>query len=157
MRNAAKTKRAVVLALFVVAVSAAFWLHAGEDRFGPYICNHCPLQNPTVDPATETFIDSTRPMGAIGFPWEDDDVYVVCNASYCVDYRRTYPDDSYEGKDARPIQNGGDGGRREGGGPSTGGNTGGGGGCVASCGTGGGGSGSGTVVVHEPLPAKQTR
>ena len=156
MSNAVKTKRLVMLVILMVAVSAVFWLHAAEDRFGPYVCNQCPLQNPRVDPITKAFIDSTRPMGAIGFPWEDDDVYVVCNAAYCVDYRRTYPEDSYEGSNARPMQNGASGGRGEAPGPSPGGNTGGG-GCVASCGTGGGGSGSGTVIVHEPLPEKQTR
>ncbi|NUO75017.1 MAG: hypothetical protein HOQ32_03295 [Lysobacter sp.] len=157
MSSAAHTKRVVTLALLAVAVGAVFWLHAAEDRFGPYVCNHCPLQNPRVDPETEKFIDSTRPLWALGLPWEDDDVYVICNATYCVDYRRTYPDDSYEGDNARPMQNGASGGR---GGNETGGSTGtgtGGGGCVASCGTGGGGTGTGTVIVREPLPDKQER
>ena len=149
MSNAVKTRRIATLVLLLAVVTTIFWLHAEEDRRGPYTCNHCPLQNPMVDSITRAFIDSTRPMGAIGFPWEDDDVYVVCNATYCVDYRRTYPEDSYEGSNARPMQNGADGGTSSGGGET--GESGG----YSPGWDGGGGGGStggstGTVRVGDP-------
>ncbi|WP_147300593.1 hypothetical protein [Lysobacter silvisoli] len=158
MNNAASVKhtrkrgkRIAVAAVLVAGLATALWLYA-EDRMGPFTCNHCPLQNPLVDATTKAFINDLRPMWGMGAPWEADDVYVVCNTAYCVDYRIAYPDEqSYEGFNARPIQDGGSGSTGGGGGNETGGSGGGYNPGAGGGGGGGGSSGGGRVIVGDPV------
>jgi len=147
-----KFRTVAALALVGVVVAGASFVALAEWRRGPFFCGSCQLRNPMPDPATRAAIDNNlapidRALGPLG----PSVVMVICNASACVDYRRTVTG-RWEGSNARPMRNGTGGG---GGGRS--GSGGGGGGCVASCGQGPGSGGSGTVKVgdDEKVPTKQ--
>lgn len=145
-----RRKRFVLILLAVAVVGAAATVAYAELRYGPFFCGECQLRNPTPDLATRNMIEERRSF----FDWATapigpDTVYVICNASACVDYRQNLSG-HWEGSNARPVQNGvGAGGGSEGGGGGSGG------GGIAP-GSGGGGGGSGTppiVIVGEDRPA----
>ena len=148
-------KRLLILLLLVAAFGVAVVAYA-EVRRGPHFCGSCQLRNPMPDRLTRDAIEKNRALiDRMTAPFGPTYVYVICNASACVDYRQNNSG-GWEGSNARRVQNG-TGGGGGGAGPNRGG--GGGGGCVASCGTGPGSAGSGSVYVgdDERLPPNQQR
>lgn len=111
--------------------------------YGPYVCPACSLRTPAPEAATAAYlkrIDGSSHLGGDFSPMRGD-IFVICNASFCVDYTRT---DSFifEGSNPRRQEN-----HREGGGGGGGSGSGGGGGGSI----GGGSSRGGSVIVRPPV------